>query len=368
MTLTSDNEVFTVSPSTIPASSLNDGYSVTATVTYAPTNAGTHNGTITLSSPGAESKTVALTGTATVNNVAPHATDATGITSTSFTANWEPCPYATSYTLRIKPMATASPIFTETFANCTKESTTNIASSVNNYTDNAGWAGSYIYQAVGGLRLGATSYNGVLQSPAIDLSGSGGKVSVKLTARAYDTDVDCPLQVSCGESTDTITVPSSDEGNFIVVLNCAAEAGQKIRFATIIKKKRVVITGVEIYEGNILDEDNASEPIIINGIANNHYLVTGLTPETTYIYDVKALYGDMFSDWSNMIEVMTLAGGAHVYGDVNCDGEVTAADITALYNYLLNGDVTYIATSDVNGDGEITSVDITVIYNILLGN
>ncbi len=58
---------------------------------------------------------------------------------------------------------------------------------------------------------------------------------------------------------------------------------------------------------------------------------------------------------------------SHLLGDVNCDGAVTSVDITCIYNYLLNGDETYIATSDVNGDGFITSVDITVIYNILLG-
>ena len=125
---------------------------------------------------------------------------------------------------------------------------------------------------------------------------------------------------------------------------------------------------MEIYEGNILDKSDEGETIEFAGITATHYLVTGLQPETTYAYDVKALYGEEFSGWSNMIEVLTLAGGGLVYGDVNCDGEVTAVDITCLYNYLLNGDETYIATSDVSGDGEITSVDITCIYNILLGN
>lgn len=56
-----------------------------------------------------------------------------------------------------------------------------------------------------------------------------------------------------------------------------------------------------------------------------------------------------------------------IEGDVNCDGSVTSSDITALYNYLLDGDMTYFNTSDVNGDGDITSTDITIIYNILLG-
>ena len=40
--------------------------------------------------------------------------------------------------------------------------------------------------------------------------------------------------------------------------------------------------------------------------------------------------------------------------DVNCDGDVTGSDVTAIFNYILNGNRTYISTSDVNGDGEVT--------------
>ncbi|MBR5640305.1 MAG: BspA family leucine-rich repeat surface protein [Muribaculaceae bacterium] len=57
-----------------------------------------------------------------------------------------------------------------------------------------------------------------------------------------------------------------------------------------------------------------------------------------------------------------------VPGDVDGDGYVTTVDITAIYNYLLNGDETFLSTSDVDGDGFITTTDITMIYNILLGN
>ena len=56
-----------------------------------------------------------------------------------------------------------------------------------------------------------------------------------------------------------------------------------------------------------------------------------------------------------------------VYGDVNGDGEVTAADITELYNFLLNGDDSNIVNGDLNGDGEITAADITAVYDVLLG-
>ncbi len=52
--------------------------------------------------------------------------------------------------------------------------------------------------------------------------------------------------------------------------------------------------------------------------------------------------------------------------DVNHDGNITSADITAIYNYLLNNDQTFVAYCDVNNDGNITSADITAIYNFIL--
>ncbi len=57
-----------------------------------------------------------------------------------------------------------------------------------------------------------------------------------------------------------------------------------------------------------------------------------------------------------------------VSGDVDGDGTVTAADVTVLYNYLLNSDSTALVNGDQDGDGFITAGDVTVVYNILLGN
>ena len=65
----------------------------------------------------------------------------------------------------------------------------------------------------------------------------------------------------------------------------------------------------------------------------------------------------------NWVEITT-----SIPGDVDGDGIVTSVDITALYNYLLNGDSSSIVNGDQDGDGTITSVDVTIIYNILLGN
>ncbi len=66
--------------------------------------------------------------------------------------------------------------------------------------------------------------------------------------------------------------------------------------------------------------------------------------------------------------VLTVTFPSSVYGDVNGDGVVTSADITAIYDFLLNNDASSLVNGDVNNDGNITSSDITSVYDILLGN
>ena len=53
--------------------------------------------------------------------------------------------------------------------------------------------------------------------------------------------------------------------------------------------------------------------------------------------------------------------------DVNGDGHVTAADVTALYDFLLGNNTEAPDSYDVSGDGAVTAADITAIYNIILG-
>lgn len=56
-----------------------------------------------------------------------------------------------------------------------------------------------------------------------------------------------------------------------------------------------------------------------------------------------------------------------VPGDVNGDGNATAADVTALYDYLLNNETTHLINGDQDQNGTITASDITAVYSILLG-
>ena len=87
-------------------------------------------------------------------------------------------------------------------------------------------------------------------------------------------------------------------------------------------------------------------------------------------YDIALLNPGLYTydDWQAMyVGLYPNNPITPVLGDVNGDGSVTSADVTAIYNYLLTGDETYIDTCDVDGDGHITTTDITLIYNIILG-
>jgi len=94
--------------------------------------------------------------------------------------------------------------------------------------------------------------------------------------------------------------------------------------------------------------------------------------------DFVKVYNAMLQDCGWLGETSTeVAGAVDLHpdavaepepGDVNGDGNVTAADVTALYNYMLNNDSSAVVNGDQSGDGNITSADVTAVYNILLGN
>ena len=292
----------------------------------------------------------------------PVATPATEITANSFLANWNLCEGADSYILRVVPKN--YDILTESFAKFTKTGAQDIGNNLDNYMDNPGWTGSKLYEAIGGVRFGTASSVGTLTSP--DLTLTGNKVTVTFKAKAFNNDTNCNFKISCGNASETVTLADNNEATYTVVLDCNAGAGQKIKFETTSGGKRAILTSIHVIDGahantfNSIDYDG----VTFTGITNNFFKVNDLDPATTYLYDVKAVFGAKQSKWSNVIVVTTLGG---VVGDVNGDGEVTAVDITALYNFLLNNDSSDIVNGDQNGDGEITAGDVTFVYNILLG-
>ena len=66
---------------------------------------------------------------------------------------------------------------------------------------------------------------------------------------------------------------------------------------------------------------------------------------------------DQWKDFTSLVTFLD--------GDVNDDGLSSGADVTALYDILLDGNPVT-AGADVNGDGEVNGADVTALYNLLL--
>ncbi len=59
---------------------------------------------------------------------------------------------------------------------------------------------------------------------------------------------------------------------------------------------------------------------------------------------------------------------AFLRGDVNGDGSITIADVTALVNIILGKTTDYDQrVADVNEDNSVTIADVTALVNIILG-
>jgi len=114
----------------------------------------------------------------------------------------------------------------------------------------------------------------------------------------------------------------------------------------------VAPSGKNIYRWTTSSEDEPSGIIF-----SNHG-----TPQTS---DLEFVNGGYYTE-SGLLGVIEPSEA--IPGDVNGDGHVSSVDVTALYNYLLDGDDSSLINGDQDGDGHITSTDITVIYNIMLGS
>ena len=90
---------------------------------------------------------------------------------------------------------------------------------------------------------------------------------------------------------------------------------------------------------------------------------------TTQTSDLEYVAGGVYNLAGKLLYTVTGGGGDEpIPGDVNGDGNLTAADVTALYDVLLNNDYTHAVNWDQNGDGNITAADVTAVYGYLLQN
>ena len=383
--------VYTISPSTITASAAASG--ATVTVTYNPTAAGTHTGSITIASSGASSKTVSLSGTATAAALETYtpvmsAANSSYITTNSFRANWTDqttSSNVSSYTLQVTEKGSTPA--TSQLASIDLSSVsqvvndegylTDVSSSIASYLGTGWTASTYVYANTGMLITG-----GNLVSPTYSLNGYS-KVTVKVTAYSYYSSYYGSATLSVATGSQTKTQALSDTGTeYTFVLNCSSS--DKVTIGS--TSNYISVSKIEIYAGDATlnmfkaTETGGETSRTITGITNKYYTVNNLKEGGTFIYKVKAIYTDgTQSAWSNEQEVTlneavvatptltvtptSLSMSAYTGETATATFKVTGADLTGNVTLTTSGSSVFtISPTTITAANAAGGVNVTVTY------
>ena len=139
---------------------------------------------------------------------------------------------------------------------------------------------------------------------------------------------------------------------------------------------RLVFRHFNSYNNYYMYIDNVMVGVInewnyVYGLEDTEYMIEGLTPETMYEVQVQAPGTIVEGEWTDIVEFMTLAEVAGLRGDVNKDGEIDIADVTALIAHVLSKNFDETDTfspgnADVNFDEDWTIADVTMLINRVL--
>lgn len=359
--------VFSVDVETIALAEATDK---TVTVTYAPQEVGSQTGYITLKSDGAPDVTINLRGIATAAPLVVYdpvmlPANEDYITLTSFRADWtdQTVPEnVASYTLEVKEKPGVGGVLADV-------DWSTASGNAMNYLPEGWTIGDYsIYFDEGGIAITTDSY---IKTNTLDIGTD--KVTVVFRAKSYYTFASMPSKVTVKTSVDqkTYTLPTSYT-EYTVVLNCAEN--DYVQFCA--DAYNPTIQAIKIYSGEVTaPQMRASEQgnqtyRLITGITDKNYTISNLLEGGTFQYKVKALYTDgAESAWSN-VETVTLVDNvpAFLRGDVDKDGNVGIADVTALIDYILTGNGTDINlnAADVDNDENIGIADVTALIDYIL--
>ena len=274
---------------------------------------------------------------------APVVLDATDITASSFTANWEAVSGAETYTLQLTEVsdAEASLVVSEDFSGFASVTNTSInyASSVDKYLTTSGWTATRIYSGYVdgtfyGIRLGSASSAGSLATPIYDAPTSG-QVTTLVACTTYPDESGITLTVSVVDANGNTlgTQEITSDGTHTLTVD-GVDASYQVQLTTG-NTTRALISQVAVYDGEFsldeLQDSSTASPTSITGITDTSYTITGLTGHQ-YYYSVQAVQGEYVSEWSDnaYVSLVTASAIQQVGADVESNGRVQVYSLAGI--------------------------------------
>lgn len=380
-----------------PTSPVGVGSSTTFQITFTPSVAGVDTNTVLIDSNDANEGTYsfAITGTGTV--VAPVATAATSVGTSSFTAHWNAVAGATNYELDVYTLTGGTTeVINQTFTWSTLGQTNGTGGNSGGWSgtiatetfDISGWTDVAGYRADNCAKMGAGSTRGSITTPVFGLSGDA---VVTFRAGAWNggsEQTTLLLEITGGGtlSASSVTMVKGAFSNYSVNVTGATASTQVTFRAFQVSNARFFIDDINVVVDNLTKTPVSGYNGLLVG-NNTSYNVTGLDEGTTYYYVVRAISGSVETANSNEISAttgyapVTWTGGAwsNVSGPTNLidaiiedvyvtadDGEFTAKSLTVTTGGSLtvsSGDVVTVVGAL---DNELTSSAVVVENNGVL--
>ncbi|MBQ8051928.1 MAG: S8 family serine peptidase [Bacteroidaceae bacterium] len=336
VSLTDPKHVFAVSTQSVAATS--EG--TTVTVTFNSDEEGDFTGYITLSSEGAADVVVALTasamngGTASDNylNIAKYQTIDEAGWNTSYVDNlYKYTEYEDEEVAWLTMPIYGAWVGTYYNSHPQKWISSNVTSTQNKYAGTT-WSSS-------AELLGNTPYFTSATSRAMGYNSRMN--STQETVTFYVTNTTAVKMLGTGQSRASSSYPAT-----LKVYECTvSDAGVPTASSTAVKSES-------------------------NSATSGTFVLTATDLDASKVYKVEAA---TYRSYICEIGFQTPLK-KKVVGDINRDGVVTIADVTALTNIILgkltresNGSEYDFDAADVNGDGQTTIADVTALVNIILG-
>jgi hypothetical protein len=381
-----DAAQFRLSTSTLAQT---DGSVTDASVTiyYEPKAAGSHTATLTLSSAGAADEPRSLSGTATWAPLdAPVATDASGISQTGFTANWNAVAGATEYELSVytkeESVVNATDLFISEYI---EGSSNNKAIEIFN--------GTGVSVDLSGYKIELYANGAATASNTQILSGTLANNDVYII---YNSSASAAIK-AVGDMSSAVAGFNGDDAIVLkkgeAIIDVFGRIGERPTSAWIdgdystldktLVRKSTVIGGITVNPAsgfptlatewdvyaidNIADlgshtfagggfsqtEISGSPFTVTDGTSK---AITGLTPSTTYYYTVKAKNTNVTSEASNEVSVVTSIGTStdnpsltSIYAhNANIHFTATAGEKVEVYNAVGQKIISTLATDGQN--------------------